>query len=159
MLIRKQCRCRLVLDWVLVSDLRKPSTIAYLWFWELGQIRKLLVFAYMNCTEQAPIIRKRLPMITNIYPIYQYQWYNPKMGGGSQIHGRLASRPAEFLKNELVDRLASQPCIWLPLSIFGEYYLYWYTILFDMFFLSWLVFSRKTSNDDFFKKSTLHSIQ
>ena len=30
--------------------------------------------------------------------IYQYQYYTPKMDGGSQIHGWLANRPARFFK-------------------------------------------------------------
>ena len=38
------------------------------------------------------------------------------MDGWIQIHGWLASRPA------------NQPCIWIHPSIFGVYYWYWYII-------------------------------
>ena len=60
------------------------------------------------------------------------------MDGGSQIHGWLAAR---FFKKKAArppgcgfflkipdGRLASQPCLWLPPSILGVYYWYWYII-------------------------------
>ena len=77
--------------------------------------------------------------------MYKYKYYTPKVDGGSQIHGWLASRPASLFKErdrragrlkgsgrpvleKLAGRLASQTCIWLHPSMLGVYYWYWYII-------------------------------